>query len=270
MKVAIPWSIDKKNQYGDEYNITFKQSIDNFDKLFDFLLKYRDTRFNILIEDMPEQYIIAANEVNPHVYFRINNVKYLKNIDFFKNNNLKFFFNHSVSASCFTQLEELILLGITDVYIADDLCYNLEKTKKMCEKYGVRTRMVLNWIPSHRSDKNINPKTPYFIPEEIEELSKYIDVGEFESSSWTRINTYYKIWFQKQSWEEDLKFLYKDLELSIPNQSLIPNFLLFRMNCGYKCGYGSPCRKCEQFLEIAQDLANKNIEYNKPKKEKEG
>lgn len=41
------------------------------------------------------------------------------------------------------------------------------------------------------------------------------------------------------------------------------------MNCGYKCGYGSVCKKCNQFKEIADDLHEKHIEYVLSK-EKEG
>ena len=245
----------------------FDQTQNKLDNLFDFLTKYKDIRFNILPKDMTKQQMLVADSVNPNIYFRIAQSEDIEFFDFLKENNLKFFLDYPAAASCFTSLEQQILLGVTDVYIADDLCYNLEKAKKACEKHGVRTRMVLNLIPSRRYDKSTNPKTPYFIPETVDELSKYIDVGEFDSSSWAKITTYYKIWFQRQEWKEDLRFIYKDLELDIPNQSLIPNFLYFKMNCGYKCSYGSPCNKCEQFVEIAKNLASKNIEYQR---EKEG
>lgn len=261
MKLAIPWSANEKNQFGDEYNIVFDQTQNKLDNLFDFLSEHKDIRFNILIKNMTKQQMLVADTVNPNVYFRLYKSENLDLFSFFKENGLRFFFDYPAAASCFNQLEEQILFGVSDVYIADDLCYNLEKTKTMCDKHDVRIRLVLNRLPSHRYDKGINPKTPYFIPETIDELSKYIDVGEFDSSSWVKINTYYKIWFQRQEWREDLRFIYKDLELDIPNQSLIPNFLYFKMNCGYKCGYGSPCNKCEQFVEIAKSLANKNIEY---------
>lgn len=33
------------------------------------------------------------------------------------------------------------------------------------------------------------------------------------------------------------------------------------MNCQYKCAYGSACRKCNQFVGIAEDLYNKRIQY---------
>ena len=50
---------------------------------------------------------------------------------------------------------------------------------------------------------------------------------------------------------------------------MIPDFNIYKMNCGYRCGYGSACKKCNQFKEIADDLYNKNIEYV-PRQEEKG
>jgi len=51
---------------------------------------------------------------------------------------------------------------------------------------------------------------------------------------------------------------------------MFPDFSLFKMNCGYKCAFGSVCKKCNQLKEIADNLHNKNIEYILQKLEKEG
>jgi hypothetical protein len=55
--------------------------------------------------------------------------------------------------------------------------------------------------------------------------------------------------------------------MDIPNQCMMPNFTVYKMNCGYRCGYGSVCKKCNQFYEIAKDLESKKIEYVVPKEE---
>lgn len=263
MKLAIPWSNIKKNQYGDEYNISFNQKNNDFDTLFDFLNKHKDIRFNILIEDMTIQQMVAAATVNKNTHFRISQVMPPNQLKEMKERKLLFFFDVIHAPSSFCLLEEQLQFGVTDTYIYDDLCYNLIKVKELCKKYNVQIRMILNKLPSRRLDKGINAKAPYFTPESIKDLEQYIDIVEFDSSSWIKIETYYRIWFQRQEWHDNLSYLYKDLELDIPNQSLIPNFLTFKMNCNYKCSYGSPCNKCEQFVEIAQDLRDKNIYYEK-------
>ena len=199
-----------------------------------------------------------------NIYFRIPaNVTLVEEM---REHKLKYFFNTSAAPSSFLLLEEQLMLGVSDIYICDDLCYNLEKVRKACDKYNVQVRLVLNEIPSRRFDKGENSRAPIFIPECSEKLSEYVDIGEFNTSSWVKIGTYYKIWFKKKEWRENLKFIYKDLQIDIPNESLIPNFIDFKMNCGYKCGYGSCCKKCEQFVDIARDLRGKNIEYDKGEK----
>ena len=50
---------------------------------------------------------------------------------------------------------------------------------------------------------------------------------------------------------------------------MIPDFTVYKMNCGYRCMAGSVCKKCNQFVEMAQDLYNKQIEYVLPKEQKE-
>lgn len=45
---------------------------------------------------------------------------------------------------------------------------------------------------------------------------------------------------------------------------MIPDFIVYKMNCGFRCAYGSVCKKCNQFTEMAQDLYNKKIEYVLP------
>lgn len=233
-----------------------KNSLDN---LFDFILKYKDIRFNIQPDDMDFNQMEAISNLSPFVYFRIN--RNLETIKEMQKRGIKFFIDAPFAPTNFSSLEEQISLGSSDIYVCEDLCYNLEIVKNYCAAHNVRVRLIINQIPSFRMDKGLNPKAPIFVPESIDELSKYIDVFEIVSTSWIKIDTYHRIWFELKKWKENLQFIYPELEIEIPNESLIPNFLSFKMNCGYKCGHGSPCKKCEQFVEIAQNLKKKNIIY---------
>ena len=260
MKIAIPWTTNIDYQYGDEYNISFNPITQKIDQLFTFLQKYQEIRFNIsILNTISLTDLMLLHSANPHVYFKIE--KDLNKCKKFKENNIKFFFNALAAADSFRILEENVNLGSTDVYIRDDLCYNLEKVKKFAKQHNVQTRIILDRIPSKKIDAGKNIRSPWFVPETFNELSKYIDVGEFDADSWIKINTLYKIWFKDQEWDENLRAINMDLEIDIPNQSLMPDFTIFKMNCGYKCSYGSPCNKCQQFKEIADDLFNKNIEF---------
>ena len=184
--------------------------------------------------------------------------------------NIKFYFDASFAVTNFRSLEQLAKIGVSSVYIADDLCYNLKKVRIACDKYGLELRWILNTIPSFSLNKTTDVRAPIMLPECINELNKYVDVFEFiENKSWVKIDTLYKIWFIKKEWRENLRFIYPELDIDIWNQSMVPNFNIYKMNCGYKCGYGSVCKKCNQFKEIADDLHEKHIEYVLSK-EKEG
>lgn len=269
MKIAIPWSTDPKEQFGDEYNISFDENTHKFDILFDFILAHKETRFNIKVKSMSFQQMKVIDNISPYVYFKYDRGITDEEYNFLKGEKIKFYFSERVAPNCLTLLEEQLDLGVTDVYVLDDLAYNLEKMRKMCDRYGAQIRTILNKLPSSRQDKGRNYKTPYFIPEMMDELDQYIDIAEFDTNSWTRIRTYYKIWFQKKEWKENINVLYPELELDIFNQSLIPDFLTFKLNCGYRCGYGSSCKKCIQFAELAESLFEKGYVYNPREKEGE-
>ena len=152
-------------------------------------------RFNIVPKGMNLQQMKAIDNIG-NIYFKIP--LNLKLVEEMKEHKLKFFFRALSAPSSFSLLEEQLMLGVSDVYICDDLCYNLEKVKKACDKYNVQVRLILNEIPSKRLDKGKNPRAPIFIPEYKKKLSNYIDVGEFNASSWIKINTLYKIWFKQE------------------------------------------------------------------------
>ena len=270
MKVALPWSAYAENKsLVSEYNITFVNKPGNFDWLLTFLEQHNDKRFNIRIDttdyDFELEKLHYAKIVNPNIHIIVD---YIEEKEILQKMNINFYFSSAYAATSFRQLEWLVNLGTTDIYISDDLCYQLEKVKKFCDQHKVQCRLILDKIASQIPDAN-NPRLPYFTPEIIDILDQYIDIFEFtENQSMARLTILYKIWFENQEWREDLSLLYPELTLKIPNQSLIPNFIEYKMNCGYKCAYGSPCKRCNQFLEIAKILRNKKIEFT-PKRKKE-
>ena len=273
MKIALPWDFQEKHQNrADEFNITFVNKPNNFDNLMEFLSTHLDDRFNIIIDTSEYSFDYAKlkilNAIHHNLYFIIPPKEEIYSK--LKEYNIKFYFDASFAATNFRSLEQLAKIGVSSVYIADDLCYNLKKVRIACDKYGLELRWILNTIPSFSLNRTTDVRAPIMLPECINELNKYVDVFEFiENKSWVKIDTLYKIWFIKKEWRENLRFIYPELDIDIWNQSMVPNFNIYKMNCGYKCGYGSVCKKCNQFKEIADDLHKKHIEYVLSK-EKEG
>lgn len=264
-KIALPWNSRKDRQEkADEYIITFINKPNNFDNLMEFLSVHQEDKFNIIIDTSDYDFDYAKlkilNSIHKNLIFKIPPKPEIYNK--LHEYNIKYYFGFEYAAINFRSLEQLVEMGVSCIYIADDLCYNLKRVRQACDYFNIELRWVLDFIPSFTMNKSENVRAPIILPECIDFLSKYIDVYEFiENESWVRLETLYKIWFINKEWRENLRSIYPELDIDIWNQCMIPDFNIYKMNCGYRCAYGSACKKCNQFKEMADDLHKKGIEY---------
>ena len=100
-------------------------------------------------------------------------------------------------------MDDIIDMQVSDIYISDDLYYKLPQISQRCKKNNIQLRMVLNRVPAF-SYNELPYTAPFFSPRDMDELSNYIDVGEFDCSfntpyyDWHKFNVYYKAWFIKK------------------------------------------------------------------------
>ena len=162
-----------------------------FDKLISFINEYPNKRINIAISDLelPLNHLITLNKIHSQLYIRLN-IYQSSWLPQLKENDIKFFFDNSVPVTSFSLLDNMIHLGVTDVYIADDLCYNLEKVSNRCKDSNVQIRLVLNRIPATNPVSFSDIYAPIFTPRFFEELDKYIDVAEFDCFYETATDAY--------------------------------------------------------------------------------
>lgn len=204
MKLATPFDLNVdyiKNT--NEFNILYKSETATLDKLISFFENYLDIRINIEFEDeIKIEYLKILQKIHNDFAVRIISSSQAKKITELKENNIKFFFdNDFLPCYSFALLDMMISLGVSDIYISDILCYNMEKVKELCEQNNIQIRLVLNLIPQLSPNKNTDIKAPIFNPRDREELDKYIDVAEFECGSpydWHKEFVYYKAWFIKE------------------------------------------------------------------------
>ena len=108
----------------------------------EFLSTHLDDRFNIIIDTSEYSFdytkLKVLNAIHHNLYFIIPPREDICNI--LKNNNIKFYFDLSAAATNFRALEQLAKIGVSAVYIADDLCYNLKHVRAACDKYGLEIR----------------------------------------------------------------------------------------------------------------------------------
>lgn len=269
--LAIPYKFkgnEELNEIASEFNILFDDDRNTLDRIIYFMQQYEGKRFNICFKNginMPIVKSIAS--VTDKACFRLkpSDVQYIEEL---KENNVKYFFDKEMLVTDYTNLDAYVRAGVTDVYIGDDLCYNLKDVSNYLEENNIKMRLVLNRIPATSMDRNINPKSPIYRPQDFDLLNIYFDmfefdVGDYGNENWNKLNVLYKTWFKNQYWHGDLREINEDLQILFPNDMIIPEFTSYKVNCERRCNQRatSSCRKCEQFLNIAYQLVKKRAKF---------
>lgn len=268
--IAVPFQrFDSLEGAIKEYNIEFRTDDSRLDDLIDFISLPFVYRVNIHFDSkVPVHIIEIANKVKDCVYVRLSPDQWFE-AKGLKENDVRFFFDSSMPVSNICQLTEFIKMGVSDVYIADDLVYMLPRVGKYCSQENVNVRMVLNRIPLTTFDKGDDPRSLMCRPQDTYHLLDYIDTFEFDcydennNYQWNVFDVLFKAFFVNQYWHGDLSELNPDIHLphGFPNDSITPEYTGYKVDCGRRCGLGSSCRKCQQFYDIGIEFKNKEVRF---------
>lgn len=256
-----------------EYNIEFRVNDSELQKLIDFISLPAVERVNIHFTNgaIPIQIIQTANKVKDCVYVRLSEEQWAS-IPKLKEEGIRYFMDVTAPVCSFSELEFFIGLGVTDVYIADDLVYNMADVENYCHKNDVKIRTILNRIPLTPFDKGRNVKSLIYRPQDTIPLMEYIDTFEFDCGDpydWHIFNVLFKAYFVNGYWHGDLMELNPDIQLEqgFPNDSIVPEYTGYKVNCDRKCNKHSPCRKCEQFYDIGIYIRDKGGYFKHEKRD---
>lgn len=265
LDLAIPYiHMNRINIKTQEFNINYDKDKNDFGKLITFVQLNKNKRINILLTNgMEEDEISTLTSLSSNLSFVFDDISF-EDVIWLKENKISFYLS---SRQCAANWKELFFfvekLGVSQVYIADDLVYNLAAVKKYLDEHSVKLRVVLNEIPETTPDKGEEYITPVYRPEEKDNIGQYYDVGEFilkEKDNREELNLLFDTWNRKKKYSGDLKNINKDLKFSIININLPDNFCSYKMNCQMRCKNNhSVCRKCEQYITIANTLAEKGL-----------
>ena len=268
MKYCLNYNKDTEKskciQKVDEWIIDYN-SKDN--TLLDFLEKYKDKRINIYIneDNINFKFLTELCEKYNNVYIKFNGDKYLEIV---KQNkpNFKFFFD--IMVNNWDVLIGLFKMGVTDIYIVEDLAFELDKVHKIATEYGVQIRIYPNIAQSRWSDSSQIKK--FFIrPEDIDAYEEYINVVEFYNVD-KKIDIYYNIYKEKQKWFGQLNEIILDFNSNIDNRYIIPRFAEMRIKCDKNCLKGGNCRRCEIIEKLSNNLEETKLVVSIDKNKTEG
>lgn len=268
--IAIPFKRHHQELEGKvkEYDIVFRSDDSRIEDLIEFISLPFVKRVNIEFQGKVVPKVIqTASMIKDCLYVRLMPTQW-NEAEKLKKEGICFFFDSLVPATSLCILDELISLGVSDVYLSDDLMYNLKEVSKTCHARGVQTRLILNHIPLTTFDKGKNPKSPMFRPQDVSYLEKFFDVFEFDCGKpydWHVFNVMFKSYFIKRVWHGNLAELNHDinLEKGFPNDFILPEANLHKMNCQRVCDMRetNKCRKCEQMLEMGYTFLEKKARF---------
>jgi hypothetical protein len=165
-------------------------------------------------------------------------------------------------ATNFDQLNYLCSYGISDVYLAEEICFDLKRAKRICVNNNVQVRAFPNVAQS--SITSIPALKKFFIrPEDIDVYSDVIDVLEFWGPA-DRQAILYKI-YTKGVWFGDLQHLLLGFDISFDSRRIVPGFAPIRKVCQRKCMKGEHCSICDSIYNISKQLEDKNLIIKKKK-----
>ena len=164
-------------------------------------------------------------------------------------------------------LMSYLAVGVSDVYIVNELGFDLKDVSKVCKEYGVQVRVFPNVAQLSSRVGTLNKLTSFFIrPDDIQHYNEYVDVCEFFGPL-DRQSVLYEI-YTKEKWLGNLSDLIIGLNIDIENTTLVPTFGTERLSCRKDC-YKGKCIICEKCLSLANTLKENNIQIKRVNKVKE-
>lgn len=257
--------IGLKDEYINEYNIMF-DPLKNDYKILEQKMSTFNKRVNLwYIGEINIDEVIILNKLNQELYLRVS-AEHIHQIQDLKNNNIKFFLDLSIPIYSYSMLYWAINeIQPAEIYIADDLCYNLEEVYKICKKNSIKLRIVLNRIPTINILTGLSETAPIFRPEDLDLLSLYFSTAEFDLSfgedprneyecNWDAAETMYRRWFIQKHWPEDLNIMNPDILIDFPNSSIPIELNEHKIRCRHKCTSSSigVCGKCGRYMEVGR------------------
>lgn len=243
--------------------------------LITFLKTYPNKRVNLIIKDID---VFIANQT----YNKLNAIKeeipdanfavcfgYLNNggealkraVSAFAHlENIPYY--AGTIATDWDTLHHLLLKGVCDVYIGEQLGFELDKVSTQCKKYNVRVRAFSNVAQNAIADSDSYLK--FFIrPNDLQLYSQYIDTLEFWGPD-DRQDVLFEI-YQKGIWMGNLNEIILGFNAPIDNKCIAPLFGETRINCGKKCLKGAHCRMCYTIANLADTLKDKRLIFKQQK-----
>lgn len=175
---------------------------------------------------------------------------YEQQIQWLQENNIPFFFDTYVND--WETLHMFADVGVTDMYIVENLCFELDAVHMVLRDKGIKVRV----FPNVAQSKYKYDEYSFFIrPEDRQTYDPYVDTYElFKNPDVYNMNTLFSIYADTQKWLGDLRDLIIGLQVDLDSRFIIPTYAERRLMCGKRCLKGKACRLCHRVVKLAETL----------------
>lgn len=176
-------------------------------------------------------------------------------IKLLQENEVPFFFN--VYVSDWETLHLLADVGVTDMYIVENLCFELDKVHKVLSEKNIQVRVFPNVAQSKYKYDVIS----FFIrPEDKYIYDEYVNIYEFyDRPNVYTMNTYFDVYANNEKWGGNLNELIIGLEDTLDSRFTIPRFGETRVRCGKRCLKGESCQMCHRIVSLSNTLESAGL-----------
>ncbi len=252
----------------DELIITYNRRDTS---LQDFLREHPDQRILIYVADPQDfwdnkcqNYFFAMQKQGNFPKFALVFPKYdggitKKIIEALITDEVKIPYFFELPATSWDTLQGYLDLGVSDVYIAEELGFSMAAVSRVCKERGCQVRCYPNVAQSSWTGTPAMKK--FFIrPEDVKRYEEYVDVLEIWGRS-ESLETMYRIYAKDQRWAGPLKELITSFDPSIDvNNACIDHwFAMRRMSCDKRCNKGYYCDTCNAIVKLANVLEQYNV-----------
>ena len=161
----------------------------------------------------------------------------------------------------------LISYGVSDVYVSEQLGFELRDVSAAAALNGIRTRVFPNIVQSALTETNELHK--FFIRPEDADLynRRYISTFEFYIPENIDLNwdVLYRAYAINKKWLGPLSEIILGLDIGIDNTFIHPSWGEYRMNCRRSCLKTGSCRHCDALYELSKSLKLLEVMPNRPK-----
>lgn len=264
MKYNLTFNKENYKEEIDEYNILLNKNILKIVPGIKFKrLNLEVTAINQdLLDIVFDYYEELKSRTENGIYLKFMISPNLETITKIKEKKIPFFLNTPV-----TNWESLNLyldtLGVSDVYIGEDLGFDIQSVKAIAAARNVQVRFY-----PYVSCFDMGIKTFFIRPEDISYYEDYIDVLDFTNLPISKQNIYYEIYKDKK-WYGNLKEIFPALNIDLDSRYIVPLFGKKRVYCQRKCLKGQKCNLCDTIADLSKVLKENNIivKYNKEEEE---